>query len=339
MHISDFDYPFSETLIALRPTKERTASRLLCLDKRTQEIAHHQFKNLLDFLTPKDLLVFNDTKVIPARLFAKKATGGNVEVLITQILDETHAQVLLRSSKPVKRDSTLFFDASITARVCEKVEDQFILAFEGVSTLDEMLQIIGHIPLPPYINRQDEAMDHVRYQTVYAKHPGAIAAPTAGLHFDQALLDALEKKGVNKAYITLHVGIGTFQPVRVESIQAHQMHEEMIEVSEATCRRIEETKAQGGRVIAVGTTTVRSLETAAQSGKLAPFFGKTSIFIYPGFKFRVIDALVTNLHVPRSTLLMLVCAFGGQQAVLAAYQEAVLQKYRFFSYGDAMFIS
>lgn len=339
MHISDFDYSFPKELIALHPTRERSASRLLQLNGKTGKFSHHQFKELIDFLNPNDLLVFNDTKVIPARLFGKKTTGGQVEILITHILDATHAQAMVRSSKAVKEGMQFMFDASITAHVLSKIGDEYILQFEGMNSLSEILQTIGHIPLPPYIDRSDEAFDHERYQTIYAEREGAIAAPTAGLHFDAALMKAIEKKGIQKAFITLHVGVGTFQPVRVEEITSHQMHEEMIEVSENVCELIHATKAKGGRVIAVGTTTVRSLETAAQSGELQPFFGKTSIFIYPGFEFRVIDALVTNLHLPRSTLLMLVCAFAGREAVLATYQEAVLQRYRFFSYGDAMLVT
>ena len=339
MHISNFDYHFPEELIALHPLKERSASRLLCLEGDTEQMKHAQFKDIADLLLPNDLLVFNDTKVIPARLYAKKLTGGQVEILITQVLDTSQARAWLRSSKPVKVGTTLFFEQGITAEVLHRQGDEFTLRFEGTQSVDELLQTIGHIPLPPYIDRADEAVDHLRYQTVYAKNPGAIAAPTAGLHFDEALLQILDEKGIQRAYVTLHVGIGTFQPVRVDQVETHQMHEERIEICASTCDKIAQTKARGGRVVAVGTTTVRSLEAAAQFNSLQPFSGQTSIFIYPGFKFQIVDALITNLHLPRSTLLMLVCAFSGQNAVIAAYREAVKHRYRFFSYGDAMFMT
>jgi S-adenosylmethionine:tRNA ribosyltransferase-isomerase len=338
MHISDFDYDFDESLIALRPLKERSASRLLCLDGNTQQIHHGQFKGIVDQLLPGDLLVFNDTKVIPARLYAKKSTGGQVELLVTEIVDRDHAKAWLRSSKPIKLGARLFFEHEMVAEVLDKQGDEFLLRFENIESVESILEAIGHMPLPPYIDRPDEAIDYVRYQTVYAKQQGAIAAPTAGLHFDESLLQTLVEKGVQSAYVTLHVGVGTFQPVRVDDVESHQMHEETVEVCASTCQKIAETKARGGRVIAVGTTTVRSLEMAARNGSLQPFSGRTSLFIYPEFQFQVIDALITNLHLPRSTLLMLVCAFAGRETVLAAYREAVQCRYRFFSYGDAMFI-
>jgi S-adenosylmethionine:tRNA ribosyltransferase-isomerase len=339
MHINEFDYDFPEELIAFRPTEERSSSRLLCLDGNSGKIGHGVFKDLLNLLTPNDLLVFNDTKVIPARLYGRKPTGGQVEILITQILDKNHAQALIRSNKPIKPPTKISFEKNITANVVEKNADLFTLQFTKTHSMDEILQTIGRMPLPPYINRVDEKEDYTRYQTIYAKHQGAIAAPTAGLHFDDALLTTLKQQGIQMAYVTLHIGIGTFQPLRVETIETHQMHEEKVEVSEETVKKIQATKARGGRIIAVGTTTVRSLETAAKSGNLIPFTGKTSIFIYPGFEFQVVDALITNLHLPRSTLLMLVCAFAGHETILNAYREAVQQRYRFFSYGDAMFIT
>ena len=339
MHISDFDYDFEESLIAMYPLKERSASRLLCLDANTQQMIHCQFKEIVDRLLPGDLLVFNDTKVIPARLYAKKLTGGQVELLVTEIVDTYHAKVWLRSSKPVKIGATLFFDHETVAEVLNKQGDEFLLRFDRVESVAAMLEAVGHMPLPPYIHRPDEALDYKRYQTVYAKQLGAVAAPTAGLHFDEPLLQTLAEKGVQSAYVTLHVGVGTFQPVRVDQIELHQMHEESIEVCAFTCQKIAETKARGGQVVAVGTTSVRSLEMAACTGSLQPFSGRSSLFIYPGFQFQVVDALITNLHLPRSTLLMLVCAFAGRETVLAAYREAVQRRYRFFSYGDAMFMT
>lgn len=338
MQISDFDYDFPEELIALRPTAERSASRLICLDAHSGKVIHNHFKDIVNLINPNDLLVFNDTKVIPARLYGKKSTGGQIEILITEVLNETDVMALIRSNKPIKHHTKLYFNDIITAEISEKSNDLFTLRFSGITSIEQMLEDIGHMPLPPYIDRLDETEDKTRYQTIYAKHQGAIAAPTAGLHFDECLLEKLAQNGVQTTSITLHVGIGTFTPVRVETIETHKMHEEKIEISEDTVKKILETKARGGRIIAVGTTTVRSLETAAQSGNLLPFSGKTSIFIYPGFRFQVVDALITNLHLPRSTLLMLVSAFAGRENILHAYREAVKHRYRFFSYGDAMFI-
>ncbi len=339
MNINDFNYDFPTELIALKPTAERSESRLMCLDSHIGTLSHHQFKNIVDLITANDLLVFNDTKVIPARLYGQKSTGGQIEILITQIFDHTHAEALIRSNKPIKPNTTFFFAQNIVAKIIEKNADLFTLEFSGLENIDAMLEEMGHIPLPPYIDRPDESIDRDRYQTIYAKHQGAIAAPTAGLHFDQPLLNALKQKGVQTAYVTLHVGIGTFQPVRVDTIETHQMHTENLTVPLETVKKIQQTKENKGRIIAVGTTTVRSLETAAISGTLMPFTGKTSLFIYPGFQFQVVDALITNLHLPRSTLLMLVCAFASRESVLNAYQEAVKHRYRFFSYGDAMFIT
>jgi len=339
MHISDFDYQFPEELIALKPTTERSASRLLCLDSNSGKITHSKFQNIIDLLTPNDLLVFNDTKVIPARLYGKKSTGGQIEVLITEILDETKAEGLIRSNKPLKPHTKLYFEEEIMAEITAKNKDTFTLEFININNIEQMLQKIGHMPLPHYIDRFDEDEDKTRYQTVYAKTQGAIAAPTAGLHFDESLLTMLKKKGIETTYLTLHVGIGTFLPVRVETIETHKMHEENVNISENTVKKILETKARGGRIIAVGTTTVRSLESSALSGSLKPYSGKTSLFIYPGFQFHVVDALITNLHLPRSTLFMLVCAFAGRETMLNAYYEAIKQRYRFFSYGDAMFIN
>lgn len=338
MHISDFDYDFPTELIALTPAAERSASRLLCLDGNSGNIAHQSFCQIVDEITPNDLLVFNDTKVIPARLYAKKATGGQLEVLITTIQSTHQAQALVRSNKPLKLPLSIFFTDSIVGELSEKNGECVTLRLRDTS-IHDLIKNQGHIPLPPYIHRPDEGIDQTRYQTVYAQHEGSIAAPTAGLHFDQPLLEKLAQRGIESATVTLQVGIGTFQPVRVTTIEEHQMHAEKIHVSQTTIEKIQATKARGGRVIAVGTTTVRSLETCAQSGNLGAFSGESALFIYPGFRFQVVDAMITNFHLPRSTLLMLVSAFAGRESVLNAYRIAIANQYRLFSYGDAMFIT
>lgn len=337
MHISDFDYDFPTELIALTPTTERSASRLLCLDGNSGNIDHKSFCQIIDEITPNDLLVFNDTKVIPARLYAKKASGGQLEVLITTIQSTHQAQVLVRSNKPLKLPMLIYFTNQIVGELTEKNGECVTLRLNDIS-IPDLIKDQGHIPLPPYIHRPDERVDQTRYQTVYAQHEGSIAAPTAGLHFDQPLLEKLSQRGIENANVTLQVGIGTFQPIRVTTIEEHKMHAEAIHVPQATIEKIQATKARKGRVIAVGTTTVRSLETCAQSGNLTPFKGKSALFIYPGFQFQVVDAMITNFHLPRSTLLMLVCAFAGRKSMLNAYQIAIANRYRLFSYGDAMFI-
>jgi len=341
MRTSDFYFDLPEELIAQYPLTQRTASRLLhvCGDKHDDR----KFVDLPEMLSDKDLLVFNNTKVIPARLHGHKSSGGKVEVLVERVLDEHHILAHVRASKSPKAGSTLVLEQHINARMLEREGDLFKLRFEGQAKVLDLLEQFGHIPLPPYIARSDEAQDQQRYQTVYAEHPGAVAAPTAGLHFDQATLDALAARGIKSAFITLHVGAGTFQPVRVENIEDHHMHAEYIDVNDGVIKQIQATKAQGGRIIAVGTTAVRSLESAAQVAKdkgieLAEFHGDSQIFIYPGYEYQVVDAMVTNFHLPESTLLMLVSAFAGHQNIMSAYQHAVSEKYRFFSYGDAMFI-
>ena len=333
-HHFRFDLP--DDLIALHPAEDRRGSRLMCLDE-LGNIQHQQFTDLLQHLQKGDLLVFNNTKVIPARLFGKKETGGHVEVLIERIVDSCTAQAHIRASKSPKHNSILYFDEDFCAQMLGRVNDLFELRFNA--PLLELLDKIGHIPLPPYIDREDNLEDKSRYQTVYAENPGAVAAPTAGLHFDNQLLDDIKAKGANLAFVTLHVGAGTFQPVRVDNIDEHQMHSEWLQVSEFVCEQIKQTKARGGRVIAVGTTSVRCLETATSSGSIAPFEGETDIFIYPGYKFQLVDGLITNFHLSESTLIMLVCAFSGYTPIMQAYQEAIEQRYRFFSYGDAMFLS
>ncbi len=334
-----FDYFLPKELIALAPAEQRRGSRLLALDGATGEISHRRFPQLLEMVQPGDLMVFNDTRVIPARLLGRKETGGRVEVLVERLLGDRRVLAHVRASKSPGEGARLNFDEAVGATVVARRQDLFELAFDDDEPVLDILERIGHMPLPPYIDRPDEDMDRERYQTVYAARPGAVAAPTAGLHFDEDLLERLRNKGVNIGYVTLHVGAGTFQPVRVDDIRDHRMHAEIIDVGEELCRRVEETRAAGNRVIAVGTTSVRCLETAGASGVMRPMRGETDIFIYPGYQFRIVDALVTNFHLPESTLLMLVCAFAGYGNVMAAYREAVEQRYRFFSYGDAMFLT
>ena len=350
MLVSDFQFDLPSELIARYPTKERTASRLLYLNGNTGEFADQHFTDLLEHLNEGDLLVFNNTRVIPARLYGRKLSGGKVEALLERVLDEHRCLAHVRASKAPKEGTVLVFGEDklgegngLTATMTERHDTLFELQFEGEESLFNLLQQAGHMPLPPYIDRPDEDADQERYQTVYSKVLGAVAAPTAGLHFDQNLLAKLKEKGVNTAFVTLHVGAGTFQPVRVENILDHKMHAEYAEVSQEVVEQILQTKANGKRVIAVGTTSVRSIESAAQAVKnpehlIEPFFSDTSIFIYPGKTFKVADALVTNFHLPESTLIMLVSAFAGYRTTMNAYAHAVAEKYRFFSYGDAMFI-
>ena len=338
MRVSDFDFDLPDEQIARFPAKERTGSRLLCLDGNSGEIAHRQFADIESFLNPGDLLVMNNTRVIPARLFGRKETGGKLEVLIERVLEEKKVLAHVRSSKSPKPGSRIYLaDDNITAEVSGRQGTMFLIDFD--EPVLPQLQTFGHMPLPPYIDREDGSADRLRYQTVFAEKDGAVAAPTAGLHFDEALLERLEQKGVNKAFVTLHVGSGTFQPVRVDNIADHEMHSEYIEVSEAVCQAVRETRARGNKVVAVGTTSVRSLESASASGEIQPFTGDTDIFIFPGYPFRSVDAMITNFHLPQSTLLMLVSAFSGQEAILNAYNEAVKEGYRFFSYGDAMWLT
>ncbi|RDH84119.1 MAG: tRNA preQ1(34) S-adenosylmethionine ribosyltransferase-isomerase QueA [endosymbiont of Galathealinum brachiosum] len=341
MRTADFDFHLPQELIAQYPLQDRTASRLLHL--RDDKIADLHFPDLLDLLTPNDLLVFNNTKVIPARLHGLKETGGKVEVLVERVLDEHHLLAHVKASKSPKTGARLILEQGIEATMLERVGDLFKLRFKDAAREQDtgvldLLDEFGHMPLPPYIEREDEQADQQRYQTVYAKHAGAVAAPTAGLHFDQLMLEKIKEKGINSAFVTLHVGAGTFQPVRVDNIKDHHMHAEYIDVEQTVVDQIHETKVKGGRVIAVGTTAVRSLESAAMQGELKEFHGDSQIFIYPGCEFKVVDAMITNFHLPQSTLLMLVSAFSGHQTMMKAYQHAVEQKYRFFSYGDAMFL-
>lgn len=354
MLVSDFYFDLPDELIARYPKAQRTASRLLQLNGENSEIFHRTFSDILDLINEGDLLVFNNTRVIPARMFGRKVSGGKVEVLVERVLTETRFLAHVRSSKAPKEGAQLILGEDklgtgngVKATMISRHDALFELEINEKSTaLLDILQQIGHMPLPPYIDRPDEEADKERYQTVYNKIPGAVAAPTAGLHFDDELLAKLKAKGVNFAFVTLHVGAGTFQPVRVEKIEDHHMHAEYVEVPQDAVEAIVATKAQGKRVIAVGTTSVRSIESAAleaekQGGSqlLAPYFSDTSIFIYPGKKFRVVDCLLTNFHLPESTLIMLVSAFAGYENTMNAYKSAVENQYRFFSYGDAMFIT
>ncbi len=346
MQVSDFHFDLPDELIARYPQPERTASRLLQLTGHTGELAHKGFKDVLDLVNAGDLLVFNNTRVIPARLFGHKASGGKLEVLVERLLDEKTILAHVRASKSPKPGNELLLgeNGEFSAEMVARHDTLFEIRFNSELTVLEILEQVGHMPLPPYIDRPDEDADKERYQTVYNAKPGAVAAPTAGLHFDQLLLDAIKAKGANFAFVTLHVGAGTFQPVRVDDILDHHMHSEYVEVSQEVVDAINTTRANGGRVVAVGTTSVRSLESAAQDAlkngtPLVPFFGDTEIFIYPGYQFQVVDALITNFHLPESTLIMLVSAFAGYDHTMNAYDEAVKNQYRFFSYGDAMFIT
>ena len=338
MQRRDFHYDLPPQLIAQHPLAERGASRLLTLEGASGALADRQFRELPTLLQPGDLLVFNDTKVVPARLYGRKETGGAVEFLVERILDARTALVHARASKPWRTGMRVLFSEGVEARMLERDGGLLKVEFLG-ATLPEFLYAHGHVPLPPYIARDDAAEDRERYQTVYARVPGAVAAPTAGLHFDSAMLQRLKQQGVRSAQVTLHVGAGTFQPVREDDIRDHKMHSERAVVSEEVCRAVAATRKTGKRVIAVGTTAVRSLESAAAGGGLAPMDRDTDIFIYPGYRFRVVDAMITNFHLPESTLLMLLCAFAGKERVMNAYKLAVEQKYRFFSYGDAMFVT
>lgn len=339
MKTSDFRFDLPEELIAQYPSTDRTASRLLALDGNTGQVQDLKFTDLLHQLDSKDLLVFNNTKVIPARLLGHKETGGKVEVLVERVLDHERVLAHVRSSKSPSQGRRLQLEGSLEVEVLARHDALFELRFLNTDSVVDAMESYGRMPLPPYIERDVDKADLERYQTVYAQHVGAVAAPTAGLHFDQALLAQIKEMGIETAELTLHVGAGTFQPVRVDDIRSHQMHSEVIEVSEQVCQQVKAARARGGRVIAVGTTSVRALESASQPGEISPFEGETNIFIYPGYQFKSVDAMVTNFHLSESTLLMLVSAFASRSHILNAYQHAVEQRYRFFSYGDAMFIT
>jgi len=333
----DFQYELPPELIAQKPLAERSSSRLLCLSDPPGDYRETRFAELNGVLKRGDLLVLNDTRVLPARLFGKKASGGRLEILLERVLDSAQALVQVRSSRSPRPGSVLMLDGGLSARVVSREDAFFILKFDG--PVDQILQAHGHVPLPPYIDRPDQPADRDRYQTVYAQVPGAVAAPTAGLHFDRPLLRALEESGIEIAQLTLHVGAGTFHPVRQAQLDTGRLHAEFAEVSNAVCQAVAAARSRGGRIVAVGTTVVRALEAAARSGGLRPFRGDTDLFITPGFRFAVVDAMITNFHLPGSSLLMLVCAFRDRQEVLAAYAHAIRERFRFFSYGDAMFLT
>jgi S-adenosylmethionine:tRNA ribosyltransferase-isomerase len=340
MQLSDFRFDLPPELIAQHPLPGRGDSRLLAVDGPTGALRDLCFEDLPALLRPGDLLVFNNTRVMRARLFGQKASGGRVEILVERLLAQDQALAQIRASKSPKPGGRILLAGGEGLEVLGREGDLYLLGALDAGFAD-LMQRHGHVPLPPYIARPDEAADLERYQTVFASREGAVAAPTAGLHFDGAMLAGLADLGVATAELTLHVGAGTFQPVRVQDLDRHVMHAEYLEVDEAVCERVAATRAAGGRVAAVGTTSVRSLETAAAAGggDLRPFRGDSRLFIRPGYRFRVVDAMVTNFHLPESTLLMLVCAFAGHEQVLAAYRHAVAQRYRFFSYGDAMFLT
>jgi S-adenosylmethionine:tRNA ribosyltransferase-isomerase len=337
MQRSDFRFELPDELIAQYPPERRGDSRLLCLDGPSGAVADRHFADLPGLLRPGDLLVFNDTRVMKARLFGAKATGGRVEVLVERVLDRTRALAHIRASKTPKAGGRILV-GDVELEVTGRRDDLFELTCTdpGFPTL---MEAHGHMPLPPYITREDAAADAERYQTVYSRREGAVAAPTAGLHFTDELMAQIRSAGVQTAFVTLHVGAGTFQPVRVDSLEDHIMHSEWLEVTEDVARQARATRERGSRIVAVGTTSVRALETAARGGEIAPYVGDTRLFITPGYRFNAVDVLVTNFHLPESTLLMLVCAFAGYDQVLAAYRHAVEQRYRFFSYGDAMFMT
>ena len=335
---SDFNYDLPEELIAQAPLAERSASRLLVVPPGDGAFADRHVRDLPGLLSPGDLLVFNDTRVIPARVFGHKQSGGRVEILVERLLPDDEARVQLGASKPAKPGSRIALDAGGEAEVLGREGAFYRLRFHVGQALETWLQHAGRMPLPPYIRREPGAEDAERYQTVFARESGAVAAPTAGLHFDQALLDALHARGVESGHVTLHVGAGTFQPMRVDDVREHRMHAEWINVGARLVEQVRAARARGGRVVAVGTTVVRALETAMQGGELRPHAGETSIFILPGHRIASVDALLTNFHLPESTLLMLVSAFAGRDRMLSAYAHAVRARYRFFSYGDAMLL-
>jgi S-adenosylmethionine:tRNA ribosyltransferase-isomerase len=338
MRTTDFDFYLPQELIAQFPTPERSASRLLRLDGRTGSISDHWFRQLPEFLKPGDVLILNDTRVIKARLTGEKASGGKIEMMVERILDNHRLLAQIRASRSPKPGSMLRIAESFDAEVIERQDDLFLIDIKSETPTIELIDLHGSLPLPPYISHEANQQDEERYQTVFAKALGAVAAPTAGLHFDNAMIEKLQAAGIVIAYVTLHVGAGTFQPVRVEDIKAHKMHSEIYSVPQATVDAIHLAKSQGGTITAVGTTVLRALESAARHGQLQSGSGDTDIFITPGFQFQVVERLLTNFHLPKSTLLMLVSAFAGIEHIKAAYQHAIDEKYRFFSYGDAMLI-
>jgi len=344
MRVADFSFKLPEELIARYPKENRTSSRLMTLNGNSGEINDLGFVDVIDQVNAGDLLIFNNTRVIPARMFGNKASGGKIEVLVERLLDDKRFLAHIRASKSPKVGTELLLENKVKATMLARHGALFEVEVHSDDNILHILEDVGHMPLPPYIDRPDEESDKERYQTVYNEKPGAVAAPTAGLHFDEQLLEKITAKGAQLAFVTLHVGAGTFQPVKVDEIADHVMHAEYVEVSAEVVEQIAQTKARGGRVIAIGTTSVRSIESAAKAAlekgqALSEFYGDTDIFITPGYQFQVIDALITNFHLSESTLLMLVSAFSGYENIMTAYQHAVTEKYRFFSYGDAMMLT
>lgn len=338
MKKSDFHFELPTELIAQAPLPERSASRLLLVDASSDRCDDRMFRELPTWLRPGDLLVFNDTRVLPARFHGRKESGGEVEILVERLLGNHEIKAQIRASKAPRAGSLLLLAEDIRVEVLGRDDEFFRLRFPGTESVERILLRIGSMPLPPYVRRSADGDDLQRYQTVYAREPGAVAAPTAGLHFDDEILQRLASEGIQFGHITLHVGAGTFQPMRVDRLHEHRMHSEWLNVGAELCEKINRTRAAGGRVVAVGTTVVRALESAMRDGQVQPFAGETRIFIFPGYRIRSVDALLTNFHLPESTLLMLVSAFAGRERVLAAYRHAVQARYRFFSYGDAMLI-
>lgn len=339
MQLTDFNFDLPTDAIAHYPLQERSESRLLCLSGDGREPTHKRFSDIVELIHPGDLLVFNDTKVLPARLMGYKDTGGKVNILVERILDAKRFTAQVKTSKALRLGSCITLANTHVLEVVDRHDHFYEFHYHDKSqTVLTLLSLLGEIPLPPYLSRAAEELDKTRYQTIYARHDGSVAAPTAGLHFDEAILSKLQKKNIEMAYLTLHIGAGTFVPVRVENIKEHKMHKEFFDVSETLCQKIHATKAMGKRVIAVGTTTLRALEATRRNGRVEAYRGETNIFITPGYQFNSADVLITNLHLPKSTLLMLVSAFGGYQEVMQAYRAAISSHYRFYSYGDAMWV-
>ncbi len=341
MKLTDYDYDLPEALIAQHPCPQRDASRLMILDRGTRKIHHTQFSQIAEFLPTRSLLVINNTKVIPARLIGRKIpTGGKIELLLTRQKGANTWEALVKPGRRVTHGTRIVFeDGALTAKILAKSSlGLYTVRFKYDGNFDEILAQVGNVPLPPYIKRDPNRTDKEEYQCVYAKEAGAVAAPTAGLHFTLGLMDKLKRNGIPQVPLTLHVGLGTFQPVKTENIEMHKMHSEYFELSQTSANRINVAKEEGRKIVAIGTTSVRALETVASGCSVSPYQGYTDIFIYPGYQFKVVDTLVTNFHLPKSTLLMLVSAFAGHDFILEAYQEAIAQKYRFYSYGDAMLI-